>query len=184
LHDGRLWHWHGVGIDQGINYQWFMHQRLNVILVSKWKGETWQEITADQVGYWKNWSKVITSAYWNNTRFSAIRKQVQSTESHISCSKHGMDVYHVAGGQKPWKGRNKITAENLATKTRNADVWLYWLRIANTTFDLRLDSQMEMMAKPPVGSGKITADTILHPSVQLPEPYCEGDGGECRCCKQ
>jgi hypothetical protein len=52
------------------------------------------------------------------------------------------------------------------------------------TLDLRLESQMVMTAKSPVGRGKITADTILHPRVQLPEPYCESDNGECRCCKQ
>jgi hypothetical protein len=190
LLDGRLWHWHGVGIDQGINYQWFMHQRLNVTLVSKGIGETWQEIPADQVDYWKNRSKVITSAYWNNTRFSAmITKQVRDTESHMSCSKRGHNICHYAGGGKPWKNPNKLTAENLATKTENAticheDFWLYWLRIANTSLDLRLDSQIDATAKPPVGSGKITADTILHPSVQLPKPYCEGDNGVCRCCKQ
>jgi hypothetical protein len=173
----KTWTWYGVGVDQGIIFQWMMAEQMNITRVAGKNIETWQEVTSN-VEYWRTFNKKVIEV--SSNRYIAMVNQTKSLWNNGPLYGSGGkyeaglmgDFYHFAGGGKPWsKG---IRAENIpsvynVSSMRPQEVWLYFLGEANRTLALNLPSFLAKFKGYPLGTG-LDAKTLLDPIIEIPKP--------------
>jgi len=179
----QKWDWFGVDVDQGIIYEWLMHEIKNFTLIEGGNYLTYQEVvpkpTLNQSNHKNNTYQMIS--------FLANKK----SPSILAC--HGGDgtgktslkdtiqgaIVHFSGGGKPWGQGGISVSETLTNKTVHNETkfrefggkerWRYWLSEANRTYSLHLPSRLELTARQPVGSA-LSAQLLLSPNVEIPVP--------------
>jgi hypothetical protein len=172
----ETWTWHGVGVDQGIIFQWLVVEQMNITRVSGTSIDTWQEVTSN-VEYWRTLKKKVIEV--SGHRYIAMVNRTKSWNNGPLYGKgrkneDGLmgDFYHFAGGFKPWsKG---IQAENIPSVYNVSamdplEIWLYFLGEANRTLALNLPSFFARFKGYPLGNG-LDAKTLLDPIIEIPKP--------------
>ena len=161
-HVVKEWTWYAANGDQGVLYEWLMHEVKNFTLITAKGYRTYREVvgnsTNHMISFLANKTKpLISSCRGGNFSEGTLYQAIQ----------------HFSGGGKPWGhgGIGKHTTEEAKpfSKLSNIDKWRYYVSEANRTFSLHLPSRIPMTAKPPSG-GDIRGHVLLSPDVEIPVP--------------
>jgi len=177
----REWNWHAVNGDQGVLYEWLMHELKNFTLISNNIYLTYREV----VDVTPNFKSVHKNSTNHMISFCANKTQPliltcpggDGTGKPSSKGTLSQTIHHFPGGYKPW-GQGGITVnttdKRLFSELSSRDKWRYYLSEANRTYSLNLPSRLKMTAKHPSG-GKIGANVLLSPDVEIPVPIGNQD---------
>eukprot|EP00588_Corethron_pennatum_P022470 CAMPEP_0194326986 /NCGR_PEP_ID=MMETSP0171-20130528/39135_1 /TAXON_ID=218684 /ORGANISM="Corethron pennatum, Strain L29A3" /LENGTH=455 /DNA_ID=CAMNT_0039086763 /DNA_START=158 /DNA_END=1528 /DNA_ORIENTATION=- len=180
----RNWDWFGVEVDQGILYEWLMHEIKNFTLIKDNTYLTYQEVvvkpTSSNQSNHKNNTYQMISFLANKT--SPLILTCPGGDGTGIASLKGTiagAINHFAGGNKPWgQGAmdvpEKLTNGTVHNETKFRELggkekWRYWLSEANRTYSLNLPSRLSLTAKQPLGFN-LNAQMLLSPNVEIPVP--------------
>jgi len=186
------WDYYGANVDQGLLYHWVRYMKLNYTQILIDRVQTWAEVTYDPA-YSSNSSRnfgdigVPLQDDDGGVRLLAKIREVDSSRLP-TCTNHGAgrfrvrgyttapysDHLHFGGPSKPWN--NIIRAQdipknlpkNLLSLESQQGFWLYHLARANKTFQLGLDSTLQVTKGNPLG-GRPKDQDLLDPNVELPK---------------
>jgi hypothetical protein len=184
---GNQWDFHGVGVDQGVLYQWLKYQVLGWShILQNGQVHTWQEVTLggdhlqDAGRPTKSFkvanNKHIAVVNVSNLEWKGCGRGVPANNGKGRRKMKGpfLDLVHYGGKQKPWG--TPIRAETIPlvyeTVVTLPGIWLYWLGVANRTWGLRLSSYMDLggPGRPLNFDGDDNNTNLLEPHIVLPIP--------------
>jgi len=188
--DGYHWDYHGANADQGLLYHWIRYMKMNYSQIRPTRIETWREVTHDPA-YWNTTTTTTNTS--NSSLVIPVGEKLLAKTNEIdsrllpTCGGHlryferneydyapYCDHVHFAGGTKPWN--EPIRVQDIPTtldgirvrgKQNRRLIWLYHLGKANETFNLGLDSIIEVAKGNPFGGGPRDFH-VLDPAVELP----------------
>jgi len=180
----RNWDWFAVDVDQGIIYEWLMHEIKNFTLIKDNNYLTYQEVvvkptSSNQSNHKNNTYQMIS--FLANKTSPLILACPGGDGTGITSLKGTIKgaIIHFAGGGKPWgQGAmdvpEKLTNGTVHNETKFRELggkerWRYWLSEANRTYSLNLPSRLSLTAKQPVGFA-MNAQLLLSPNVEIPVP--------------
>ena len=145
--------------------------------------ETWQQVGRPSEQQQQQIDSLNIIAVPAQNKHIAMIKREPYPENLVCGSLHGrnpdefrgmnLDVYHYKGKEKPWL--QTITSADIptaySTSLEGRDAWLYWLGVANRTWNLQLPSTIEQTGMgPSVLDWTSDRNMILQPHIQLPSP--------------
>jgi len=177
----KEWNWYAVNGDQGVLYEWLMHELKNFTLISNNLYLTYREVvdvTPNFKSVHKNSTNHMISFCANKTEpWILTCPGGDGTGKPSSKGTLSQTIHHFSGGFKPW-GQGGITVntteKRLFSELSARDKWRYYLSEANRTYSLNLPSRIKMTAKHPSGGG-IGPNVLLSPDVEIPVPIGNQD---------
>jgi len=166
-HVVKEWKWMAVNGDQGVLYEWLMHELKNFSLITYGEEYHMYREVRDSTNH-------MISFLANKTQPLIIScPGGDGTGRNFSKGTLYGAIHHFSGGGKPWGlgGISVNTTEESKpfSALSNRDKWRYYVSEANRTYSLNLPSHIKMTAKPPSG-GDIGGHVLLSPDVEIPVP--------------